>query len=245
VNTHGLKILITGGGSGIGLALARRLAAHNDVVIAGRTETKLNAAVLETPSLRSRVLDVADEDAAQRVVDEVAQELGGLSLLINAAGTIEGYGVAEPGSAERAEHDIAINFVGSLRMARLSLPYLRQVQDGAIVFISSVVAIAPAPGYPVYSAAKAAVHSLARSMRRDLAGTVGVFDVLPTWVDTEPARGLHVPKLSPNAVAEEVVRAMEKNRYEVFIGRSRLVALINGIRPRMAEDLVARATRPG
>src|SRR3977135_2109902 len=85
MRTNGHKVLVTGGSAGIGLAIARLLMKENAVAIAGRDEAKLAAVVRENPALHARVLDVTDEDQARRAVDEVARELGGLSLLVNSA----------------------------------------------------------------------------------------------------------------------------------------------------------------
>jgi uncharacterized oxidoreductase len=244
LKTRGLNVLVTGGGSGIGLAIARRLMVDNTVVVAGRDEAKLAAVVRDDPSLRARVLDVTDEDQARETVDSVARELGGLSLLVNSAGTIAASSFADPEGVGLAERDVQTNLLGSVRLTRLALPHLRRAEDGAVVFLSSVVAIAPAPGFAVYSATKAAVHSLARSLRRELAGQVRVFDVLPTWVDTDLARSLEVSKLAPAAVAESLLRAMSRDRYEVLVGQAGVVALIDRLSPGLAEALVARATRP-
>jgi uncharacterized oxidoreductase len=242
MKTRGLKVLVTGGGSGIGLAIARILMADNAVAVAGRDAANLAAVVKDNPALHAHVLDVTDENQARETVDAVAREFGGLSLLVNSAGTIARSDFANA-EADLAERDVQTNFMGSLRMTRLALPYLRQAEDAAIVFLSSVVAIAPAPGFAVYSATKAAVHSLARSLRHELAGQVRVFDVLPTWVDTRAARDLAVSKLEPATVAESLHRAMARDRYEVLVGSAGAVALIDRVSPGLADRLVARATR--
>jgi uncharacterized oxidoreductase len=236
-------VLVTGGSTGIGLAIARSLMSDNTVTIAGRDETKLAAAVRANPSLRAHVLDVTDEDQARTAVDAVARDMGGISVLVNSAGTIARSDVAGTDAAALAERDLQTNVMGSLRMARLALPHLRQASDGAIVFLSSVVAIAPAPGYAVYSATKAAVHSLARSLRHELAGQVRVFDVLPTWVDTDATRELRVSKLGAADVARSLRRAMARDVYEVRVGTAGVVALIDRLSPSLADRLVARATR--
>lgn len=243
MKTRGHRVLVTGGGSGIGLAIARSLMADNMVVVAGRDDVKLAAAVRDNPSLSARVLDVTDEAQARDTVRAVARDLGGLSLLVNSAGTITSSDVADSDGAALAERDLQTNFIGSLRMTRLALPYLRQADEAAVIFLSSVVAIAPAPGFAVYSATKAAVHSLARSLRRELAGQVRIFDVLPTWVDTDLARSLAGSKLAPSAVADALLRAMARDRYEVLVGQAGVVALANRVSPGLAETLVARATR--
>jgi uncharacterized oxidoreductase len=242
MRTNGHNVLVTGGSAGIGLAIARELMNENAVAIAGRDEAKLNEAVRDNPSLHAHVLDVTDQEQARQTMDDVARELGGLSILVNSAGTITRSDIADADAAALAERDLETNFVGSLRMTRLALPYLREAEDAAIVFLSSVVAIAPAPGYAVYSATKAAVHSLARSLRHELSGEIRVFDVLPTWVNTASTKDLAVCKLGPEAVARSLRRAMERDRYEVLIGTAGVVALVDRVSPGLADLLVARAT---
>ena len=92
----GKRILITGGGSGIGLELARRLADRNRVVIAGRDEAKLEAARTETPTLRILRLDVRSTAEAENALASLATELGGLDLLVNNAGLLRGYASCRP-----------------------------------------------------------------------------------------------------------------------------------------------------
>jgi uncharacterized oxidoreductase len=242
MRTNGHNVLVTGGSAGIGLAIARELMNENAVAIAGRDEAKLNEAMRDNPSLHAHVLDVTDQEQARQTMDDVARELGGLSILVNSAGTITRSDIADADAAALAERDLETNFVGSLRMTRLALPYLREAEDAAIVFLSSVVAIAPAAGYAVYSATKAAVHSLARSLRHELSGGIRVFDVLPTWVNTASTKDLAVSKLGPEAVAHSLRRAMERDRYEVLIGTAGVVALVDRVSPGLADLLVARAT---
>ena len=236
-------MLVTGGASGIGLAIARRLAVANTVAIAGRDERRLAAAVAETPTLRVYRLDVGDEVSARSVLADVVADLGGLDVLVNSAGVMKSYSVDDPNAAELAARDVEVNFLGTLRMTRLALPLLRRSESPAVVLISSVVAIAAAPGYAVYSATKAAVHSLARSLRRELSGQIPVFDVLPTWVDTEPARGIDVSKLAPDAVADALLAGLRRDRYDVFVGQAGAVALMHRLSPALADALVARASR--
>src|SRR6266540_4560221 len=117
MRTTGQKILITGGGSGIGLALARRLAPDNMVVIAGRDEAKLARARDGTPGMRSLRLDVTSEEEASRAVAWLAEEIGGLSILVNNAGTMNGSRF-ESEDAAAAEADVQINLLGTVRMTR-------------------------------------------------------------------------------------------------------------------------------
>ena len=228
-------ILITGGSSGIGLALARALAPENTVVIAGRDERKLDEARASTPRLRALRLDVTSEDDARRALGWVQEQLGGLDLLVNSAGVFRSGAFDEPG-AERAAHaDVEINLLGSVRMTRLALPLLRRSDDGAVVLLSSALALVSGPRMAVYAATKAAIHSLARSLRAELEGRVKVFDVLPL---SHEVRGA---KITPDHVAGEIVAGLRKDRFEIRVGRIKQLAVIGRISPRVADSIAARA----
>jgi uncharacterized oxidoreductase len=238
----GKTILVTGGGSGIGLELARRLADANQVVIAGRDEAKLERARAETPALRTRRLDVTSEEEARGVFEWLSAELGGLDLLVNNAGLLRGYPLSAADCEAKSTDDIEVNLVGALRMTRLALPLLEASGEGAILFVSSAVALAAVPGFAVYAATKAAVHSLSRSLRAELEGSgIRVFDVLPPVVDTGPVRGLDVPKLAPGAVADAIVAGLARDREEIRVGRVRQLAVLARIAPRLADRIVTRA----
>src|SRR5262245_26850364 len=213
------RILITGGGSGIGLELARRLANDNRVVIAGRDEERLARAQADTPRLSVRRLDVTSEDEAADALAWLEGELGGLDILVNNAGLLRVYSLEDPDCEGKISEDIAVNLLGALRMTRLAIPLLRASGSGAVVYISSAVARAAVPGFSVYAATKAAVRSLSRSLRAELKpGGIRVFEVLPPVVDTGPVTELDVPKVSPAAVVDSIVAGIERDREEIRVG---------------------------
>lgn len=245
MNLRGKRILVTGGSSGIGLELARRLAQANTVVIAGRDEAKLERANAETPSLHTRRLDVASEDEATEALAWLGSEFGGLDLLVNSAGVAGSHPLATPEAAVSTVRAIEINLGGVVRMTRLSLPLLETSGDGGLLFISSGMALAAAPGAPVYAATKAAVHSLARSLRAELRPKgIRVFEVLPPMVDTELRRGLDVPKIPVSAVVDAILDGMRRDREEIRVGRVKLLAVAARIAPSVADRLAARSLTP-
>jgi short-subunit dehydrogenase involved in D-alanine esterification of teichoic acids len=244
MRTRGLRVLITGGGSGIGLAVAHRLAADNTVIIAGRDGRKLAVATEKAPRLQALALDVTSEDQVAEAFDRISREFGGLDLIVHAAGVMHGFRIADEGAAALIEAEVEINLVGATRVVRLGLPILRRSETPGVVLISSSLALAPAPGLAVYSATKAALHSLARSWRTELASEgIRVFDVLPTWVDTNLSSDLAVAKITPDGVAAAIIDGVARDRHQILIGRAWGVALASRISPRLAEALVARASR--
>lgn len=239
------KVLVTGGGSGIGLELARRLADSNQVVIAGRDAGRLEEARARLPALRVLRLDVTSEQEARDAIGAVERELGGLDLLVNSAGVFRGYPLSSADAETKTVDDVEVNLIGTVRMTRLALPLLEASAEAGVVFISSAVALAAVPGYSVYAATKAAVHSFARSLRAELADSrIRVFDVLPPVVDTAPAGGMDVPKLPPGAVADAIVSGLRRNREEIRVGRVRQLAPLARLSPRLADRIVTQALTP-
>jgi uncharacterized oxidoreductase len=130
------RILITGGGSGIGLALARSLASDNEVVITGRDEDKLERARTGLLGIHTVAADVTSEEEARAAIDWTELHLGGLDLLINSAGVLREEAFGSPESESSAGEQFAINVLGSARMTRLALPLLRRSEDGGVGFVS-------------------------------------------------------------------------------------------------------------
>lgn len=236
------RILITGGSSGIGLALAKALAPENTVVIAGRDESKLEAARGSTPRLQALRLDVTSEDDARRAIGWVDEHLGGLDLLVNCAGVFRSGAFDDPGAERAAQADVEVNLLGSVRMTRLALPLLRRSDDGAVVVLSSALALVSSPRMAVYGASKAAIHSLARSLRAELDGQVKVFDVLPPWVESELSHAIRGAKVTPEDVAGEIATGLRRERFEIRVGRIKQLAVIGRISPKLADSIAARAT---
>jgi uncharacterized oxidoreductase len=233
------RILITGGASGIGLELARRLNDGNHVVVAGRDSAKLEQAVAADPALGAVQLDVTSEASSRAALGDVVERLGGLDILVNSAGIMGPIAFTDAAEAASVEAEVGVNLVGSMRMTRLALPHLER-PDGAVVFLSSALALTAAPGLASYAATKAGVHSFARSLRAELAGQVSVFDVLPPFVDTALAAGFDGAKLSPHAVAADIVAGMRRDRFEIRAGRVNALAWMARLSPAAADRIIAR-----
>ena len=233
------KILITGGGSGIGLALAKALAPTNEVVIAGRDVRKLERAKAGLSALHTLRLDVSSEGEARAAVDWMTTRLGGMDLLINSAGVLNGRAFESAADSGTTE-EVVVNVVGSVRMTRIALPLLRRSDDGAVVFFSSALALAASPGVAVYAATKAAVHSLARSLRAELRNQIKVFDILPPAVDTELARGIWGTKMPAARVIDEIVRALRRDQFDLYIGRIKALGVISRLAPAFADAILSR-----
>jgi uncharacterized oxidoreductase len=220
------RILITGGGSGIGLALAEALVAHGGrVAICGRSADKLQAAVRRVPSLLTTVCDVRRPEDIAALDRRLQEAWGGIDLLVNNAGVADAYSVRHaPHWLAQAETEIETNLLAPLRVTNQFLPQLLTRPEAAIVNVTSGLALAPSPATPGYSAAKAALRAFTRVLRRQLRGTpVRVFEVLPPMVDTPMVADSRVRKVAPSAVAGAIVRGLTRNRLELPLGEVRLM----------------------
>lgn len=194
---EGRAALVTGGGSGIGLAIGRALAWGGcGIALGGRRRDVVEAAAADLRALGLRAVavagDVSSADGAREMADEAARALGGLDILINCAGVYRAGPLAAGGSQDdEAESDpvdlvVDVDLKGVLFTTRAAIPHLRAGRGGAsIVNISSSLTQSPLANCSVYTAAKAGVDALTRSLAAELAGDrIRVNAVLPGVVRT-------------------------------------------------------------
>lgn len=183
---NGNTILITGGGSGIGRALAEAFhACGNGVVIAGRRPQVLDEVTAANPGMRSAVLDIEDAGAIRRFGEKIQAEFPDLNVVIHNAGIMRAESVQD-GALEDAEATVATNLLGPIRLTAALLPLLLGQPRAAIVTVSSGLAFLPLAATPTYSATKAAIHSYTQSLRYQLRDTaVQVIELVPPYVQTE------------------------------------------------------------
>ncbi|PZQ96857.1 MAG: oxidoreductase [Cereibacter sphaeroides] len=182
----GNTILMTGGTSGIGLALARAfLAQGNEVIIASRRQSAVDQAVAENPGLKGYVLDVAEPASFPAFVAKVMAAHPKLNVLFNNAGIMQAEKLLDADPAI-AEATIAINLLGPIRLTAAFLPHLLAQPKSTIVNTTSGLAFVPLALTPTYSATKAALHSYTQSLRYQLRDTpVEVLELAPPEVGTE------------------------------------------------------------
>jgi len=177
------------------------------------------------PGIHSRVCDISNARSRQALVDWVLSEFMQLNVLVNNAGIQRQVNFLK-GSRDLgdADEEINTNLIAPIHLSAQLLPHLRRKKEAAIVNISSGLAYTPLAVVPVYCATKAAVHSWSLSLRHQLRNTsVRVFEVAPPMVATELAgrrnRAEEVEYvMSAEAVADGVVKALERNQHEVALG---------------------------
>ncbi len=236
-------ILITGGATGIGFALAEQfLAANNTVIICGRREEALQAAQSKLPGLQIRVADLNSADERRSLAQWTSENFPNLNILVNNAGIQRVFRVKEPNIADDFinENEIETNLTAPTHLTFLLLPHLLKQKEAAVVNISSGLGFVPIAVVPVYCATKAALQSFSTSLRYQLRETsVKVFDVAPPLVETDlheavkAKRDQKLKGISPDRVAEETLRGIRKDNYEIAIGLARVSRASSRILPNL------------
>ena len=201
--------LVTGGSSGIGLAIARALREDGyELTLASRRAEKVEPAAAELGAL-GIAADVSNEEDCERLVAAHRERYGGLDVLVNSAG-IGIAGKIEDQPAKHVDLQLGVNLRGLLVVTRLALPLLKESQ-GHVINLASIAGTQPTPVLAVYGATKAAVLALTRSLNAELeADGVRCTALAPAFVDTPMASWSGVPAermIRPEDCAE-LVRAV-------------------------------------
>ncbi len=186
MNLTGNTILITGGGSGIGLALAEQFHQHgNQVIIAGRRQSVLDAATAANPGMKSIVLNIEDPASIATAAKKLTAEHPTLDAVLNNAGIMRPEDL-QMGKVNDSEAIIATNLLGPIRLTAALIPHFLARPSATIINVSSGLAFVPLAMTPTYCATKAAIHSYTESLRYQLKATnVSVLEIVPPWVATE------------------------------------------------------------
>ena len=179
-------ILITGGASGIGRALAEAFhALGNKVIIAGRRQALLHEVMSANPGMAGSVLDIANASDIQRFASDIQRDHPALNVVIHNAGIMMAEDV-KTDSLAAAEATVATNLLGPIRLNAALLPLLLAQAHATVMTVSSGLAFVPMANMPTYSATKAAIHSYTQSLRHQLQNTaVQVLELAPPYVQTE------------------------------------------------------------
>jgi uncharacterized oxidoreductase len=190
VKTSGNIILVTGGGSGIGRALARRWHdAGNRVIVAGRRREALEETIAGRERMEARVLDVETPDDVAGFVDRLLAHHPALNILVNNAGIMRYEDITAHRDLADAEATIATNLVAPIRLIDALVDHLSATPDSAVVNVTSGLGFVPLPKAATYSATKAAMHNYTVALRKMLAGKVEVIELAPPAVQTDLTPG--------------------------------------------------------
>ena len=213
---EGKRVLVSGASRGLGRALvAAFVAAGAGEVFAGaRTDQARNSLRQEFPE---RVTPIQLDVTSDPDVNAVTQ-LGPINILVNNAG-VAGFGNPLTMSFDDVQRELAVNYLGMLRLTRAVAPGMIVQRDGVIVNIATAFAKVNLPLVGTYCATKAALLSLGQALRAYLSDdNVRVITVMPTTIDTDMSRGANVPKMTKEYVAVEILAAIREERHDPPIG---------------------------
>ena len=254
MNLSNNTILITGGGSGIGLALAKEfLQLNNKVIICGRNADKLQVAKKKFPSLQAIQCDVSNKDSVSALLEEIQHKYPNLNFLVNNAGVMRLWNVQkETNNVEEQKAEILINLFGTIQLTQLLIPLLLIQKNSFILNVSSALAEVPMSAAPIYSATKAAIHSYSIAIREQLQHTgISVFELLPAAIATDMASGIEKsigmsnsnPKMTPEKLAMLTIKGLKNDKPEIRPGMANMLHAIHRFLPSVAQKMISSQSK--
>lgn len=244
MNIQGKTILITGGGSGIGLEAAKQFAHLGaKVIITGRNQAKLEQVKESISSIITIQSDVSSEDDALKLFEEV-KKMGGIDILFNNAGVgipPMNLGVANDKHLAGAVYEMNINYFGVIRLNNLFMDTLKSRSEPAIINTTSILSIVPSVLEATYSASKTALSFYTKSLRSHLQAVnspVKVFELMPPLVDTDMVSDRPDKKISPEKLAGELIKGLQNDTYTIRVGDTKALYFLNRLMPETAYKMV-------
>ena len=220
---EGKRVLITGASRGLGRALVTAFvdADASEVIAGARKREDLEA--LQSEHVTPVQLEVRSEQDV-----EALARLGAIDILINNAG-VAAFGNPLTMDFAAVQEEMAVNYLGVLRVTRAVVPGMIAQRDGMIVNVATAFAKVNLPIVGTYCATKAALLSLGQAMRAYLIDhNVRVITVMPTTIDTDMSKGADVPKMTREFVADEILLAIREERHDPPIGEQ-AVGVLEGL----------------
>ena len=244
----GNTILITGGGAGIGLALAKKFVElDNEVIITGRKQDKLDAAVKEVPKLKTIRSDVGDPKAVAALAREIKERYPKLNVLINNAGVLVYRNLAAgDDNLEALTSELDINVAGPMRTISALIELLK-TNKGTIINVSSGLAFVPLTAAPIYSATKAAMHAYTITLRQQLQDHgVEVIELMPPAVKTELAdypTDVSFKVISTDELIAATIKQLSKGTLEIRVGQSNSLRFMSRLAPGFIQGQLAKGSK--
>jgi uncharacterized oxidoreductase len=240
----GKTILITGGGSGIGLESAKQFLDEGaNVIITGRNQSKLDDAKRQFPSLKVIKSDVENQEDAVELYNKVSA-LGGIDILYNNAGVGSpalNLGIENEQILKNAIYEMNINYFGVIRLNNLFINMLKSRKEAAIINTTSILSMVPALEEPTYSATKAALSFYTQLLRKNLkilGSNVKVFELLPPLVATEMTAKRNDKKITPQQLVESLISGIKKDQLTIRVGDTKIIYIVSRFFPKLAFNLV-------
>ena len=218
------KILITGGATGIGFALAERFVQeHNTVIICGRRESALNQATEKFPAIISRICDLSIANERQELFNWISREHNDLNVLINNAGIQQWMSIEDENFFQRAKEEITINIEAPVHLVSL-FQNLKSLDT--IINVTSGLSFSPLTKTPVYSATKAFLHSFTLSLKHLLKPkNIEVIELIPPALNTDlGGKGIHDFAPPVKGFIDAAFEQLKQGKAEITYGMSEMAS---------------------
>jgi uncharacterized oxidoreductase len=223
-------VLITGGATGIGFALAKALLANgNTVIICARSANNLTTAEQTAPGIKTYRCDISSPEQTQNMLAAIKHDGYNINVLVNNAGVISPLDLLQDHetAAQNMAQEMAINALAPISLVHQLLPDLLQQKNAAIINIGSpagIIAIAQTPGYSI---SKSALHAYTQVLRYHLKdSSVKVMEIFPPSVATKMSEMNGRPDMACDIFAQKLLRAIAKGKPEVWIGEANIVRVM-------------------
>ncbi|GFH39891.1 SDR family oxidoreductase [Lactococcus insecticola] len=241
-------ILITGGTSGIGLAFAQKfLALDNTVIVTGRSQAKIDAAIFENPGLHGIAADVSDLASVRALVKTLNEKFPQLNMVINSAGIMRVKQLFDESvTAEDLTSEIETNLNGTIWVDKLLLPVLAKQPEAMIINVTSGLANISWHMTPTYSATKSGVRLFTNALRyqaKKQAPNLHVVELVPPLVRgtaLESNQGNQTQGITTEQLVAAGLKGIAKNKKRINVGQSKLLQVMGRTLPMAFENLMAK-----
>ncbi|MDR8389722.1 SDR family NAD(P)-dependent oxidoreductase [Aliifodinibius sp. S!AR15-10] len=238
----GNTILITGGSSGIGLALSEELLKkNNDVIICGRSQEKLTRAKERLQNITTYQCDISDHHQRLKLVGSIREHHPSCNVLFNNAAIVHKTNfVSDPDMIAKAALEIATNFSAPVTLCKLFYPIIREKENPALINITTGLIYAPRATYPIYNATKTALHSFTQVLRAQAEqDAVEIVEVMFPAVDTPWHKGTPPDiAISTQEAIEGMLKGLQKGKKEIRVGKVNMLYLLSRIAPNFAFRMI-------
>nr|WP_324754109.1 SDR family NAD(P)-dependent oxidoreductase [Roseovarius sp. Pro17] len=215
------------------------------ILIVGRNKNDLDRVAKEHPEqIVGLCADLSDPSQVDHLIKRITENHPEISVMVNNAGVQFEADLLSPAAQDHianARTEIAVNLDAPVALTIGLLPILRTHDHATVVNISSALAIAPKEASPVYCATKAAIRNFSKSLRYQCetsAPNIRVTEVLMALVDTDMTQGRGSGKITPKDAAANVLAGIRAGRSEVWVGKSRLLRILDRISPALSHRIL-------
>ncbi len=236
------RIIITGGTSGIGYEVVRRLHKNNDVIVIARNATKLHQLTQKFKGITTYQADLALRQDVEDIANRLSKQFNTIDGIIhNAAVQYTPALTDEEFRYDTVDREIALNFTSICRLTYLLLPALRHDAPAFILNVGSGLGLVPKTGSAIYCATKGALNIFSQSLRLQLSKTnIRVLQAIMPLVDTPMTEGRGRGKMTAAEAARQLIRGIEKEIADHDIGKVKALRFIMRLWPGLARQIMKR-----